>query len=211
MDKHQEKELVQRAKKDPEAFGAIFEEYYDPIFGYILKRTGNVHLAQDIASETFFKALDRLWQFRWRDISISSWLYRIATNEINQHFRKEKKRTYSLDAMLETSGIELADERDLLEEIMEQERELERARDWARARKLIHDLPEKYQEALSLRYFEDKKIYEIAEILGKKEGTVKSLLSRGTAMLRTRMGRTQPNNESRIVDTEAISPASKER
>jgi len=208
MDKHQEKEIIKQAQKDPEAFGAIFEEYYGSIFGYILKRTGNVHVAQDIVSETFFKALDRLWQFKWRNISISSWLYRIATNEINQYFRKQKKHTYSLEAMLKTSGIEISDERDMLEEIMEQEAELERAVAWKQARQRIHELPEKYQEVLSLRFFEDKKVTEIAEILNRKEGTVKAQLSRGTAMLRESLHEMQPTDAERVIDTDAISPAS---
>ncbi|OJI06340.1 hypothetical protein BK004_04210 [bacterium CG10_46_32] len=206
MELSEQKQLIQRAKKDPQAFGVIFEEYYEPIFGYVLKRTGNVHSAQDITSETFFKALDRLWQFKWRSISISSWLYRIATNEINQYFRRQKKSTYSLEAMLEQSGIELKDEYDLMQEILDQEKELEQAREWTKARKILVGLPEKYQEVLSLRYFEDKKIAEIASILGKREGTVKSLISRGTAMLRKGM---QPNQESRVVGIETISPASK--
>ena len=207
MDKSQEKDIIKQAQKDPQAFGAVFDEYYEPIFGYILKRVGNVHAAQDIASETFFKALDRLWQFKWRGLSISSWLYRIATNEINQFFRKSKKAHYSIEALLEQSGIELRDEHDLMRELMEQEEELERAAAWKLAHKALRGLPEKYQEALSLRYFEDKKISEIAEILGKREGTVKSLLSRGAAMLRRRM---QPNQVGRVVDAEgAISPAPK--
>lgn len=210
MEKSEEKGLIKQAQKDPQAFGAIFEEYYEPIFGYILKRTGNVAASQDIASETFFKALDRLWQFRWRGLSISSWLYRIATNEINQYFRKEKKRRYSLEALLAQSGIELADEHDMARELMEQEEELERAAEWQKARKLLHELPEKYQAVLSLRFFEDKKIAEIAEILGKKQGTVKSLLSRGTSMLRAKMAKAQPNPFGRVVESEeAISPASK--
>ncbi len=208
MEKSEEQQLIKRAQSDPQAFGAIFDEYYEPIFGYVLKRVGNVHAAQDIASETFFKALDRLWQFQWRGLSISSWLYRIATNEINQHFRAAKKRHYSIEALLEQAGIELADEHDLMREIMEQEHELERAHQWREARALIASLPEKYQEVLSLRYFEDKKIAEIASILGKREGTIKSLLSRGTSLLRAKM---QPNPDGRVVDgREAISPASKE-
>ena len=55
MTKTEEKEIIKKAKKSPDAFGAIFEQYYEPIFGYVLKRTGNVHSAQDIVSETFFK------------------------------------------------------------------------------------------------------------------------------------------------------------
>ena len=210
MELSEQKQLIARSQKDPQAFGAIFEEYYEPILGYALKRTGNVHASQDIVSETFFKALDRLWQFRWRNISIASWLYRIATNEINQYFRKERKRPHSLEALFEQSGVELRDERDLMQEILAQEQELARAEEWARARALMRELPEKYQEVLSLRFFEDKKISEIAEILGKREGTVKSLLSRGTAQLRSGMAEAQRKAGSGIVGTEAVSRASKE-
>lgn len=184
MDISDEKELISRAQKDPEAFGVIFDRYYNPLFGYILRRVGSVHIAQDIVSETFFKALDRLWQFRWRNISISSWLYRIATNEMNQHFRKRKNNPYSLDDLLDKKGFEPQDEIDILEEILEQERELSRKKDWKRAKIQIERLSEKYQEVLTLRYFEDKKIAEIAEILGKNEGTVKSLLSRAMSKLK---------------------------
>lgn len=186
MDISDEKKIIQCAKKDPEAFGAIFDAYHDPIFGYVLRRIGHVQISQDIVSETFFKALDRLWQFHWRDISISSWLYRIASNEINQYFRKKKHDSYSLDDLLEKKGFEFQDEVDILEEVINQERELGRAKEWQKIRKYIEQLPEKYQEVLTLRYFEDKKIVEIAEILNKKEGTVKSLLSRAMTKLRER-------------------------
>ena len=210
MEKQQEKQLIEQAKKDPQAFAEIYEEYYGPIFGYILKRVGNVTVAQDITSETFFKALDRLWQFKWKNVSISSWLYRIATNEMNQHFRKNKKIHASIEELLEKSGIELEDEHDLREEVIAQEEELARSDQWREAQKAISKLSEKYQEVLSLRYFEDKKIKEISEILGKREGTVKSLLSRGTKKLRSIMSETQPNLKSGIIDTQdAISPASK--
>lgn len=184
MDKLKEKELINQARKNPEAFGAIFDAYYDEVFGYVLKRVGDVHLSQDIVAETFFKALDKLWQFRWKNISIVSWLYRIATNETNQYFRRDKKRLYSLDKILEEHNVEFPGEVDILEEIINQEREMERAEDWIKIRKLLKKMPEKYQEVVALRYFEDKKISEIAEILGKKEGTIKSLLSRAIDKMR---------------------------
>ena len=186
VDPVDEQDLIQRAKRDPEAFGVLFDMYYDAIFGYVLKRVGNVHIAQDIVSETFFKALDRLWQFRWRGISISSWFYRIASNEINQYFRKNKHNPHSLDTLLEEQGFELPDDVDVLEEILKQEYELLQAKEWQVVRKHMEVLPEKYQEVLALRYFEDKKVSEIAEILGKKEGTVKSLLSRAVSKLQVK-------------------------
>jgi len=57
MNLENEKELVERAKKDPKAFSEIYEFYYPKIFGYILKRVANVEVAKDIVSETFFKVL----------------------------------------------------------------------------------------------------------------------------------------------------------
>lgn len=183
----EEKDLISRAKKDPQAFGEIFDMYHDNIFGYVMRRVGNIQITQDVVSETFFKALDRLWQFNWRGISISSWLFRIANNEINQHFRKKDNKAYSLDEFMEENGFDIESDVNILEEVIEQEKELMRAEEWRKARVEIENLPKKYQEVITLRYFEDKKIKEIAEILNKKEGTIKSLLSRGISKLNDSM------------------------
>ena len=73
-----ERELVDRARKDPAAFGRLFDAHYDAILNYILHRTADVHLAHELASNTFFIALRKLWQFKWRKVPFSAWLYRIA-------------------------------------------------------------------------------------------------------------------------------------
>jgi RNA polymerase sigma-70 factor (ECF subfamily) len=104
MDRNREKRLIEQAKSDPEAFGVIFDAYYPDIFGYILRRTANVEVARDIASETFFKAFRNLSKFRWRGISISSWLYRIASNEIISFFRHKKYEPESLDELHKAAG-----------------------------------------------------------------------------------------------------------
>ena len=88
MNIEQERELVERAKNNAEAFGELYDRYYAQIFGYVLKRTASIEVAQDVTSEVFFKALKNLRQFRWRGVPFSSWLYRIATNENANHFRK---------------------------------------------------------------------------------------------------------------------------
>ena len=59
MDLNEEKELIKQAQKDPEVFAKLYDEYYPKIFGYILKRVANFEIAQDITSETFFKALKK--------------------------------------------------------------------------------------------------------------------------------------------------------
>jgi len=182
MDLQEEKRRVLAAQKDPEAFGALFDEYHPKILAYLIHRTGEVALAQDLASETFFKALNKLWQFRFRSISFSAWLYRIATNELRMFYRG--KKSFSLEALMEESGFDVSDSGDLVEELKEAEEALKRQGDFLKVRKKIDELPLIYQEVLMLRFFEEKSLKEISEILGKKEGTVKSLLSRGLEKLR---------------------------
>lgn len=179
----EDKELISRAKKDPQIFGQIYDKYYPRIFGYILNRTGNLQLAQDITSETFFKALKKLWQFRWQNVPFSSWLYRIAGNEIVNHYRKNKHRTVPIEEVAEPAA-----DSDLARELMEAEKAIERHRDFIIIRNKIGTLSFKYQEVIILRFFEKKKIKEISEILKKREGTVKSLLSRGLEKLREKEG-----------------------
>ncbi|PYI93304.1 MAG: hypothetical protein DME97_06100 [Verrucomicrobia bacterium] len=182
-----EQTLIERAKEDPRAFGDLFDRYYPPIFAYILRRVGKWNDAQDIASEVFLKALKGLWRFRWQGIAFSAWLYRIATNEIATYFRRAGRAPLSLTQLVEESGFEPASTHDLIAEKLEAERQLERYRDFLIARSNIATLPMKYQHVIALRFFERKSVKEIAEILGKKEGTVKSLLSRGLERLRKLM------------------------
>ena len=173
MDLKEEKELVKKAKKDPEIFSQLYDRYYSQIFGYILKRVANLEIAQDITSETFFKALKKLWQFRWRNISFSAWLYRIASNEIANYYRKNKYKPVSLKKIPEPLAVHNPEA-----EILEAEQELKKHQDFLIIQEKISKLPTKYQEVITLRFFEKKQIKEIAEILGKKEGTIKSLFSK---------------------------------
>jgi len=180
----EEKELIKRAKKDPKVFGELYDEYYPQIFGYILKRVANLEIAQDITSETFFKALKKLWQFRWRNISFSAWLYRIANNEIANYFRKNKNYSTSLDKLLEENGFEPIALHNPETEFLESQEKLKKHQDFLKIQEKISQLPIKYQEVITLRFLEKKKIKEISEILGKKEGTIKSLLHRGLEKLK---------------------------
>jgi RNA polymerase sigma-70 factor, ECF subfamily len=204
MDLREEKELIKLAQKDPEFFAKVYDQYYGKIFGYVLKRTGDLMVAQDVTSETFFKALKKLWQFRWRNISFSSWLYKIATNEINQYFRKGKYKSASLDALQE-QGFEPVSLHNPEAEVIEAQEKLKQHKDFIICQEKISKLDIKYQEVITLRFFEEKQIKEIGQILGKSDGTIKSLLHRGLEKLRVLMteeAKTQPFAESRIVDSE---------
>jgi RNA polymerase sigma-70 factor (ECF subfamily) len=184
MDLSEEKELVKQAQGSPDAFAKLYDQYYPKIFGYVLRRSANREAAQDITSETFLKALGKLWQFRWRNVSFSSWLYKIASNEINQYFRKaEYKKSISLEELHE-QGFELLSPHDPESELIEAQEKLKQHQDFLEIQKKITKLPAKYQEVIALRFFEKKQINEIAEILGKREGTIKSLLHRAVEKLR---------------------------
>ncbi len=184
MDLGEEKKLVRQARKSPDAFAQLYDQYYPKIFGYVLRRSANIEAAQDITSETFLKALAKLWQFRWRSVSFSSWLYKIATNETNQYFRRaEYKKSISLEELQE-HGFELPAAHDPESELIEAEEELKQHQDFLEIQAKIAQLPAKYQEVIALRFFEKKQIKEIAEILGKREGTIKSLLHRAVERLR---------------------------
>lgn len=185
MTSDSEKELVARAQKDPDAFGEIFDLHYERILRYSLQRVGDADIAADIAAEVFMKAMKGLIFFRWRGISILAWLYRIASNECNMYFRRGKYAPVSL-SLLEENGYEpqsetLVSERRLMEEMLQQEAS------GARVVTELRKLSPHYQEVITLRYTEDLTCADIARILGKREGTVRSLLSRGLAQLRTQM------------------------
>ena len=180
MDLIEEKELVERARRDPEVFGKLYDQYYSQIFNYVLRRVANIEIAQDITSEVFLKALRNLRQFHWRNVPFSSWLYRIATNQITDYFRGGKQEMFSLEEIPDS----ITPSNPLIDEVLEAEEELRRHEDFLLLHENISKLPIKYQDVITLRFFENKQIKEIGEILGKREGTIKSLLHRGLKKLR---------------------------
>lgn len=179
-----EEKLLKEVENDPQKFGEIYEAFYKQIFGYIYRRTTSYDVAKDIAAETFLKAYINIGKFKWRDISILYWLYSIATNELNKYFNSRKYMPESLNRIYEEYGVDITDYSNAESERIMLEEDLEKHQEFMRINVLIKKLNIKYQEVISLRFFEQKSIKEIAVILNKKEGTVKSLLSRGTNKLK---------------------------
>jgi len=103
---------------------------------------------------------------------------------VNHYFRTRHLRPISLDMLLDEHGIEYPDATDVANELMDAEEKLERHEAFLRLQRFITTLPLKYQEVLALRYFEHKRVSDICDIVHKKMGTVKSLLTRGTEKLR---------------------------
>lgn len=197
--KKNEKDMVAAAKRDPEAFGKLFDAYYSEILRYLVRRTGDVMAAEDLASSTFFKAYQNIDKFVWRDVSFGAWLYKIATNDLRMYYRRNTGRQVSLDQLVEDKKIEIVSPISIEEEAMIAQEVIERDERFKDAVALMRSMPMKYQEVISLRYVEGKSIKEVAQIIGKKEGTVKSLLSRGVKKLGVLM---QPKLDKGIVSSE---------
>jgi RNA polymerase sigma-70 factor (ECF subfamily) len=176
--------IIERAKSDPEQFGVLLERHYPAIFAYIHRRVNHWEAAKDLASEVFLKAFKGLWRYRWQGVPFSAWLYRIATNEVRMHFRRGARPLASLDQMSAECGFEPIDPATLEAEKLAAERKVQDYEDFLVVREKVLLLSLKYQDVITLRYFERKSVKEIAEILQKREGTIKSLLSRGIAKLR---------------------------
>ena len=181
MNLEQEKDLIERAKYSSEAFGELYDMYYDRIFGYALRRSANIEYAKDITSEVFFKALKNMMKFRWQGVPFCHWLYRIANHEISDHHNSRKR-----EANYETASK--VDNTIFKQELTESRNTRNTYDDYLDIHRYVSRLSLKHQEVISLRYFEDLSMAEIAQILQKPEGTVKSTLHRGIEKLRKMMG-----------------------
>ena len=179
-----ESELVKLAKTDSSAFGELYDRTYDRILNYIYLRTMNITLAEELTSNTYFKALRAFKRFR-HDRPFITWLYKIATNEIRLYYRSSRR-------FIELDGID-----NTYDEISrihfhsnnnngksDFETDIQRYID---LHNILSKLPVKYQTVISLKYFEDMSLDEISDITGKRLGTVKSLLSRAIHRMRILM------------------------
>jgi RNA polymerase sigma-70 factor, ECF subfamily len=176
-----ETDLVERAKTEPQAFGQLYELFYSRILNYVYRRTLDVALAEELTSNTFFKALRALPGYDNRG-KFGAWLYRIAGNEIRLHWRAQRNRRESDCRWRE----DLDRVRFAVDQAVSVADAEEKMRQFARLHDALDRLPERYHAALALRFLEHMSYDEVADVLGKKVGTVKSLIHRGLERLKRR-------------------------
>ena len=167
-----ESELVERAKQNSAAFGELYDHYVDQIYRFIYSRVRSSAVAEDITSDVFFKALRALPRYRSEGHPFSAWLYQIAVNAINDHFRSHRSHS-SLD-----NALDVADQGRAVGDVAIHNDEA--ARVWA----AIDALPRHQRTALTLKLGEDMKLSDIGEVMGKSEGAIKLLVHRGMQTLR---------------------------
>jgi RNA polymerase sigma-70 factor, ECF subfamily len=151
---------IERARANPRAFSVLYERYYRDIYLFSFRRIGDKDDTQDLVSQIFVKAMQNLSRYQHRGLPFSSWLFRIASNEVNLFFRKSKKnRCINID----DSGVER-----LLVEVEEYS-----GVDVVVIGKIMQYLKEDDVELLEMRYFEALSIREVSEILNISESNVK--------------------------------------
>jgi len=164
--------------KAKQSFDQLYDLYFEAIFRYVLRRVANVAEAEDLTAQTFYKALRGFWRFRWTGDSASAWLYRIATNEINSHYRG---RGAASD--LERPAPSAA----LTAELSDAERELAVHRLYLDLHRALRCLAPDDQALIVLRYFEQKPYDEITRILGSRPGTLAMRASRALKKLKNEL------------------------
>jgi RNA polymerase sigma-70 factor (ECF subfamily) len=158
-----EEDEVRAAQKDPKAFEPLYKRYYERITQYVYHRVESKELAFDITANTFYNALNKLSSYRSKGVPFSAWLYRIAFNEIQQHYRSTKK-----EAVLNVSNKGVS-------EIVETLQENSFPINDEQLFNAIAQLKEDEIELINMRFFEDRSFKEIAEILdiGESAGKMK--------------------------------------
>ncbi|MCK4753076.1 MAG: RNA polymerase sigma factor [Planctomycetes bacterium] len=162
--------LIAEARRDPTAFAKLYRRHYDAVFRYCMHRLFERQSAEDVTSVAFLKVVENFGRFKGSERQFRNWLYKIATNAVNNHLRKAVRRKVLLKHVSEQAGYD--SHSDVPAEKL------------AILRRAIFTLKPRYQTIITLRFFEDLKSTEIAEVLGSSDGTVRSQLARALAKLR---------------------------
>ena len=168
-----EEGLIRRAQqRDPVALTQLYEANFDRIFRYIALKIGDRMEAEDLTQQVFLNAVQSIGSYKYKGMPFSSWLYRIAHNQIVDYFRKKSKRpTVTLDEMDPPGG----DDPEKAAETKLTMEELARA---------TQKLTESQREVITLRFGGQLSIAEVAKTMGKTEGAVKALQHSAVAALR---------------------------
>lgn len=161
---------------DKEAFHELASHYYRAVCAFLLKRVGRADLVEDLAQETFLEAFRALPSLG-RPERFASWLFGIARNRHGKWVRRARPKLFSAVDPPEVAVRFVSDQ----EELEEQQRLLSHLENGVQA------LSEEARQVLDLKHREGKTCEQIAVLLGRPVGTVKSLLSRAYKSLRERL------------------------
>ena len=186
--KDENTDFIRRACSDPDAFAQLYLLHYNDVFHYCVRRLFDRHSAEDVTSTVFLKVMHNLSSFDGKVNDFRNWLLRIATNAVNDHLRNSKRRADVIQKVVRNTRAESDFVITSNDKLLEKKALLKQA---------ILSLKPKYQTVITLRFFENMKLTEIAACLGKNPSTVRSWLSRATEKLRKKLN-TAANNGGSI-------------
>ena len=161
---------------DRRALEELYLLHFDGIYGYLHLFVGNRHDAEDLTNQTFIKMLESIDRFVWRQAPFSAWLFRIAHNLAIDHFRAGRRWQPEEEPPERPDAGEPSAEEEALEAIGTES-----------MLGMIEALSPDQREVLTLKFAFDFANGEIAAILGKSEGAVKSLQHRALASLQRQL------------------------
>jgi len=176
MDISHENILAQRCQEGQlEYFAELYDTYIERIYAFLLSRTRNKALAQDITSHTFMKAIEKIKTFDASRGTFSAWLYRIARNTLIDYFRTHKD-TVDIDDVWgisdDTDTIKNAHARLQIETI----------------RAYLQKLDPDQRDVVLMRVWDELSYKEIAHIMNKSEGSCKMMFSRTVEKMQKDLG-----------------------
>jgi len=170
-----EPSLVDRARRDPDAFGELYERYCDRIFRFASARLKGRADAEDLTADVFFRALRGIETYRNAGRPFGAWLYRIEVNALAERGRRQRP-TVCLDAVADLPDHH----RDVVEQVLHRER---MRSIWT----AVRGLTPQQRRAITLRFAADLPMRTIAQVMQKSPDAVKLLVSRGVRQLREQL------------------------
>lgn len=160
-------------------FLRYYDKFYKKIINFILRHVFHRETAEDITSQTFFKALRHVKKNSPDIKNFNSWIYKIATNEVLMHHRKKgTKNTFSIEEEQDQFKCILVEQQSVAPEIYV---------DFMAVRQELKKLKPEESLIIELYYFEHRSYAEIAEIVNIKETTLRSMLQRSLKKLKERL------------------------
>ncbi|MCK5033806.1 MAG: sigma-70 family RNA polymerase sigma factor [Calditrichia bacterium] len=179
--KSQDSELISKAKSGDEyALEELLGKYKIAVYNLVYRMVKDKQEAEDLTQETFIKTFKSLPSFN-EEYAFSTWIFKIATNNCIDFFRKRKLKTYSIDKPIQYKTSEIQQDHPDTDPNAEKSMLAEERSELIK--KAIDSLPKKYNEAIVLRHMKEKSYEEIAEMLNLPLGTVKARIFRAREML----------------------------
>lgn len=173
--------LVKRAQGgEKEAFGELYDQYASRIYRFIKIHLDNDSQAEDILQETFLKAWLALPKLKLENLNFSAWLYKIARNLVNDHYRQTYRRPREEDI---AEHFELADK-------INEANNLDHSMMIEKIKTLIPKLKPVYRQVIELRFVQEFSVYETAVILNRSQVAVRLLQYRALQRLRNLLEQT---------------------